>query len=397
MPNWECPSKLRTYPPLFFLTVKTLKLLLKFKHMPLNQENLLHVYRDMHQIFPEDLHIARPLIQMLQSIKEISSARELAMAMARRMLARGRAGDAIGFLEICRVLNHPDQDEIDALRSMAQVTADGPIDMETGAGKLFMLIDQLSDREGMDFLEHGRLLEVEEGKDIVRQGEVNRNFYLILEGKMDVHMDTATGHHVNLSRLEPGHFFGEFACVYQLPRSATVTSASKSLVLEFSDLAISQLMQRSPIAGERLMQIVQARLIHSMSYSHPSMTELPEADRKWLADESRILEFMDGTLITRDGEMADRCCIIVYGKAIATHKVDGEAIRHTMETGDMFGDVNSHLRLPPDSIINADGRCLICSMPRKVFQSFMNAYGHFEQWIELHGKQRQQILHNRDN
>jgi len=364
--------------------------------MPLNQEKLLRVYRKMNNIFPEDLHIARPLIQMLQSIGDVEPARELAIVMARRMLARGRAGDAIGFLEICRLLEHPDRDEIEALRSMAQVTADGPIDMETGAaGKLFLLIDQLSDREGVDFLEHGRLLKIKKGEDIVRQGEVNRSFYLILEGKMEVHMDTATGLHVNLSTLEPGHFFGEFACVYQLPRSATVTAADDALVLEFSDLAISQLMQRSPMAGERLMQIVQARLIHSMSYSHPAMTELPEADRKWLADESRILEFMDGTLITRDGEMEDRCCIIVYGKAVAAHKENGETIRHTMETGDMFGDVSSHLRLPPDSIINADGRCLVCSMPRTVFQSFMNAYGNFEKWIELHGKQRHQKLHNR--
>jgi CRP-like cAMP-binding protein len=315
--------------------------------------------------------------------------------MARRMLARGRSGDAIGFLEICRLLEHPDQDEIEALRSMAQVTADGPIDMEAGTGKLFMLINQLSDHEGRDFLEHGRLLEVKKGKDIVRQGEVNRNFYLILEGKMEVHMDTTTGLHVNLSRLEPGHFFGEFACVYQLPRSATVTAADDARVLEFSELAISQLMQRSPIAGERLMQIVQARLIHSMSFSHPAMTELPEADRRWLADESRVLEFMDGTLITRDGEMEDRCCVIVYGKAIATHKENGESIRHAMETGDMFGDVSSHLRLPPDSIINADGRCLVCSIPKTVFRSFMNAYGGFEKWVQLHGKQRHQKLHSR--
>ena len=363
--------------------------------MPLNQQNLLHVYRDMHQIFPEDLHIARPLIQMLQGMGKIKDARDLAITMARFMLARGRSGDAIGFLELCRLLEHPDMDEIEALRSMAEVTADGPIDMETGTGKTFMLIDRLSDLEARDFLEHGRLLKVKKGKDIVRQGEVNRNFYLILEGKMEVHMDTTTGLHVNLSRLEPGHFFGEFACVYQLPRSATVTAAGDALVLEFSDLAISQLMQRSPIAGERLMQIVQARLVHSMSYSHPAMTELPEADRKWLADESHILEFMDGTLITRDGEMTDRCCIIVYGKAVAAHKENGKTIRHTMETGDMFGDVSSHLCLPPDSIINADGRCLVCSMPKTVFHSFMNAYGNFEKWVELHGKHRKQKLHSR--
>jgi len=360
--------------------------------MPLSKELLLRVYRDLHKIFPEDLHIARPLIQMLQGKGDLEHARDLAVHMARRMLARGRAGDAIGFLEICKLLNHPDQAEIEALSSMAHITADGPIDMESGNEKTFMLIDQLSDREALDFLEHGRLIKVEKGDDIVKQGEVSRSFYLILKGEMAVHMDAATGLHIELSTLEPGHFFGEFACVYQLPRSATVTATKPSLILEFSDLAISQLMQRAPIAGERLMKIVQSRLIQSMSYSHPAFAELPETDRKWMADESKLLEFQDNAIITRDGDMTDRCCIIVYGNAVASHQTGKTAIEYKMETCDMFGDVNPHLQMPPNSVIRAQGHCLVCSMPRKVFQSFMNAYAGFEHWIEAHGKKRRKKM-----
>lgn len=360
--------------------------------MGLNEANLLRVYRDLHRIFPDDLHIARPLIQMLQVRGDIDHARDLAMTMSRRMLARGRPSDSLGFLEICKLLEHPDHDEIEAMISIAKLTSDGPMDMETGAGKTFMLIDQLSDYETRDFLEHGRLMDIEAGSDIVEQGEVNRNFYLILEGSMRVHMKTKTGHQIELSHLHPGHFFGEFACVYQLPRSATVTASEESFVLEFSDLAISQLMQRSPIAGERLMRIVQTRLIHSMSYSHPAMTELPEADRKWLAEESHLLEFQAGTLITRHGEMRDRCCIIVYGSATAHHVRDEKSVDLPMETGEMFGDINTYLSLPPNTVVRANSRCLVCSVPRKVFQSFMNAYGHFEQWVEEHGMQRMHKL-----
>lgn len=360
--------------------------------MGLNEESLLRVYRDLHKIFPDDLHIARPLIQMLQTIGDTDHARDLAITMGRRMLAKGRPSDSLGFLEICKLLEHPDHDEIDAMMSIAKLTADGPMDMETGAGKTFMLVDQLSDYETRDFLEHGRLMEVEVGNDIVQQGEINRNFYLILEGSMRVHMNTKNDHHIELSHLGPGHFFGEFACVYQLPRSASVTSAKSSLVLEFSDLAISQLMQRSPIAGERLMRIVQSRLIHSMSYSHPAMTELPEADRKWLAEESHLLEFQADALITRNGEMKDRCCIIVYGSATAIHTEDDKTVELPMETGEMFGDISTYLSLPPNTIVRTNSRCLVCSMPRKVFQSFMNAYGHFEQWVETHGMERMQKL-----
>ncbi|MDX8404273.1 MAG: cyclic nucleotide-binding domain-containing protein [Mariprofundaceae bacterium] len=363
--------------------------------MGLTDNKLLRVYRNLHKIFPEDLHIARPFIQMLQTKGDTEHARDLAMNMARRMLAKGRPGDSISFLEICKLLEHPDQDEIEAMGTIAQITSDGPMDMETGNGRTFMLIDQLSDHETRDFLNHGHLMEIANGKDIVQQGEVNRNFYLILEGSMQVHMAAKSGHHIDLSNLEPGHFFGEFACVYQLPRSATVTASEDSLVLEFSDLAISQLMQRSPIAGERLMQIIQTRLIHSMSYSHPAMAEFPEADRKWMAEESHLLEFQGDSLITRHGDMSDRCCIIVYGTATAQHPVDGKTNEVLMEAGEMFGDLNSYLSLPPETTVRTNGRCLVCSMPKKVFQSFMNAYGHFEQWIEAHGKARHKKLNAR--
>ena len=352
------------------------------------------VYRDLHEIFPEDLHIARPLIHMLQDSGDNEGARDMAMSMARRMLSKGRANDSYGFLELCKLLDHPDTDEIEAMASIARITSDGPIDVETGAGKTFMLVDQLSDYETRDFLEHGRLIEVEAGKDIVKQGEVNRNFYLILEGFMSVHMDTTTGHHIDLSKLHPGHFFGEFACLYQLPRSATVTSGSDALLLEFSDLSVSQLMQRSPIAGERLMKIVQSRLIHSMSYGHPAMNELPEADRKWLADESHLLEFQENSVIPHSDALKDRCFIIAYGTAMAKHSVNGKEMEIPMATGDMFGDVSPYLTFPPNTTIHTNGRCLICSVPKQVFHSFMNAYGNFESWVEEHGKKRHELLGN---
>ena len=362
--------------------------------MPLTDEKMKRVYWDLHEIFPEDLHIARPLIHMLQTSGDTEGAREMAMSMARRMLSKGRANDSYGFLELCKLLDHPDTDEIEAMASIARLTSDGPIDVETGTGKTFILVDQLSDYETRDFLEHGRLFEVEAGKDIVKQGEVNRNFYLILEGAMNVHMDTTTGHHIELSKLHPGHFFGEFACVYQLPRSATVTAAADSLLLEFSDLTVSQLMQRSPIAGERLMKIVKSRLILSMSYGHPAMTELPEADRKWLADESHLLEFQGNSLIPHNGEIKDRCFIIAYGTATARRTVDGQVIEMPMATGDMFGDASPYLTLPPDTSIYTNGHCLVCSVPRQVFHSFMNAYGNFESWVGEHGKQRHELLDN---
>ena len=203
--------------------------------MALNDQELITAYADLHRTFPEDLHIARPLIHMLQGADDIDAARELALGMARRMLARGKSGSAIGFLEMCRNLEHPNTDEVEALASIARLTTDGPIDLETGSSQVFTLIDQLSDHEAMEFIRQARLVSFTANADVVRQGEVSRNFYLLLEGHMRVHLLAGSGHRIDLDTLGPGHYFGEFACVYQLPRSATVTAVEPSLVLEFSD------------------------------------------------------------------------------------------------------------------------------------------------------------------
>ncbi|HXH64933.1 MAG TPA: cyclic nucleotide-binding domain-containing protein [Mariprofundaceae bacterium] len=360
--------------------------------MALNDQELITAYADLHRIFPEDMHIARPLIHMLQNASDIDEARNLALGMARRMLARGKSGSAIGFLEMCRNLEHPDTDEVEALASIARLTTDGPIDLEAGSSQVFTLIDQLSDHEAMDFIRQARLVSFPAGDDVVRQGEISRNFYLLLEGHMRVHLLAGSGHKVNLDTLGPGHYFGEFACVYQLPRSASVTAAETSLVLEFSDTSITELMRRSPIAGERLMDTVRSRLIHAMTHSHPAFVDIPEADRNWLAEESTLSEYQDEEGIFMEGKLANHGCIVVHGAVLARFSANGKEHTHKLKTGDLFGEVDRHIHLPKDVAFTAVGHCLICCIPRHVFQSFMNAYGAFEQWVRTHNEQMQETL-----
>ncbi|MDX8407583.1 MAG: cyclic nucleotide-binding domain-containing protein [Mariprofundaceae bacterium] len=349
-------------------------------------------YKDLHKVFPEDLHVARPLIHMLQKRNETVQARDLALTMARRMLASGRGTHALGFLAICEQLEHPEKDEINALLNMARITGSGPVEVDSDRSHSFALIDQLSDAEAMDFLQQGRLIQAKSGTDIVRQGDISRTFYLILEGEVQVHIVMDDGHDEPLSTLRAGHFFGEFACVYNLPRSAMVTAREDSLLLEFSDLSISQLMQRFPMAGEYLMRTVQARMIHAMTHSHPAFAELPEADRRWVAEESRLREFGDNQVIMDKQHHPDSCCIILFGKAEARRTQGDTAIDCTLNTGDMFGDVSRYIQLPPETEVRASDHTLICCMPGEIFQSFMNAYASFEQWVEPHGESHHKKL-----
>ncbi|MDQ6989660.1 MAG: cyclic nucleotide-binding domain-containing protein [Mariprofundaceae bacterium] len=224
------------------------------------------------------------------------------------------------------------------------------------------------------------------GQDIVEQGEISRNFYLILDGAMRVHIQTAAGQHIDLVTLEKGNFFGEFACVYQLPRTATVTAATDAVVLKFSDAAVAQLIDSSPMAGDSLMAVVQRRMVESMSYGHQAFVELPAVDRGWLADEAELLEYSSGDCIGKKGSFgADHFYIIAFGKAAASRDVGGGKTLHCeLGVNAMFGDGSRLLSFPAGTELHAFERCLVCKIPIEIFDSFFNAYGGFEHWLEKH-------------
>jgi len=356
--------------------------------MALNDEELLSVYRNLHAAFPEDAHIARPLIHMLQQRNDIVSARDLAMTMAKRMLAAGQAERASIFLELCRSLQHPQKNEIKALTELAAITVSGQIDAVPGETHVFMLIDQLSDQEALDFFRLARLLPVKKDVDVVCQGDMGSSFFIVLEGEMRVHVAMPEHDRIYLGNLRPGQFFGEFTCLYQLPRSATVTAACPGVLLEFSDLSVTQLARRSPLAGEQMMRTIQTRVVQAMSRSHPALEGIPETDRCWLVEESRVLEFKNGDSIRSKEPLEDACCIIAYGTAKAcVERLDTVLCMH-MQAGDMFGGPSAYLRLPPNTRIVALDHCLVCCIPKDIFQSFMNAYGSFEAWVKAHALER---------
>ena len=174
--------------------------------MALKDAELLRSYGLLHKVFPEDLHIARPLIQMVQQQQRWPLARELALAMARRMLATGKAGHAMGFLALCKQLDHPDREEIDSLTDMARFTQSAYTDPDTSEIRTFGLIEQLSDSEALDFIRRGSLKRIKPGDTVVTQGDSSKTFYLILEGQVDVRIHIADARTKSVKHLTPGDF-----------------------------------------------------------------------------------------------------------------------------------------------------------------------------------------------
>ena len=94
------------------------------------------------------------------------------------------------------------------------------------------LFRELSKHELGELAKATEDLEVEEGKVLTRQGDLGREFFVIVDGEVSVTKDGE-----EIRRLGPGDFFGEIALLEDDRRTATVTTATrvKAAVMDAAD------------------------------------------------------------------------------------------------------------------------------------------------------------------
>ncbi len=94
------------------------------------------------------------------------------------------------------------------------------------------------------------------GKQIIREGERGREFFILLEGGADV-----ISHGERIAHLAKGDFVGEIALIARIPRTATVTTTEPTRVLVVTDQALRGLLRKFPDMQLKVLQAVAERLV----------------------------------------------------------------------------------------------------------------------------------------
>jgi CRP-like cAMP-binding protein len=93
------------------------------------------------------------------------------------------------------------------------------------------------------------------GATILRQGDKGLGFYLIAHGQVDVSRD---GRHV--ATLGPGSYFGEYALLEDVPRTATVTAGTQTRCLQLAGWHFRALLRGNPDIAIQMLETVVHRL-----------------------------------------------------------------------------------------------------------------------------------------
>lgn len=96
------------------------------------------------------------------------------------------------------------------------------------------------------------------GEDLVRQGEVGNEFFVVATGTAMVSRDGS-----EVAELDEGAFFGELALFDPAPRNATVTATSAVTALALSRDAFEQLLTDIPSIRDGLLRGM-ARRLHEL-------------------------------------------------------------------------------------------------------------------------------------
>ncbi len=93
------------------------------------------------------------------------------------------------------------------------------------------------------------------GKELIRENEPGRQFFILLEGEALVRR---RGRKVNT--LGPGDFFGEIALLSERPTTATVVTSEPALVAIITRASFDRLMRTSPQVQLKVLKALAERV-----------------------------------------------------------------------------------------------------------------------------------------
>jgi CRP/FNR family transcriptional regulator, cyclic AMP receptor protein len=120
--------------------------------------------------------------------------------------------------------------------------------------KSIPLFEEVGDEELAQIAPFATEVEVEAGRELVREGDFSYEFMAIEEGEAEV---TRAGEHV--ADLGPGDFFGEMGLLERTLRNATVTAKTPVRLVTLTGWDLKRVERSAPDAMERIRSVLEER------------------------------------------------------------------------------------------------------------------------------------------
>ncbi len=194
----------------------------------------------------------------------------------------------------------------------------------------------------VDLLQKITVRREEAGTAIVREGEPGDAFYVISDGAVRVYKKAADGQQIDLARLGPGSFFGEFALFGDRRRHASVEATESVELLEISRQVLADLTEAHPGVEQTLRRFYRERLLETLMQTAPFFRPLGPDVRARLAARFRAKRVVPGETVLVEGAPGGGLYLVLLGRVEITRRGDdGRPIRlGELGEGSYFGEMS---------------------------------------------------------
>ena len=123
-----------------------------------------------------------------------------------------------------------------------------PIEFIDNCCKKRTLFSGLTKEQRLAIIEQMYRLEIPKGFEMIRQGDIGNDFYVVYEGNFDVFVK-----HKKVGTTSKGETVGELALIHNAPRAATVTATEDSKVFAVHRAAFRFAMRNQKRKGRTLL------------------------------------------------------------------------------------------------------------------------------------------------
>jgi ABC-type lipoprotein export system ATPase subunit/CRP-like cAMP-binding protein len=175
---------------------------------------------------------------------------------------------------------------------------------------------------------------------IIQQGERGDQFYILLNGKADVYLNTPAGSEVQVNQLKPGQYFGEMALLGGGVRAATVKASHDGpvSVVALDEKAFNSLINDSRSLREELMSLVERRNTYLQLQT---VSSLDENALSSILKETKPVIYQEGQDILKQGEVGNTFDLLLDGQVDILVKGEhgSEILVNQLSRGSYFGEM----------------------------------------------------------
>jgi len=188
-----------------------------------------------------------------------------------------------------------------------------------------MMFQHYNEGQKSVLVEYMNLVDVPKGKVLVKEGDEAHEFYVIDEGKLEV---IVNGSRVGV--IERGVCFGEFALIYNAPRSATVVALTAVKVWSLHRITFRKVI-KDHNQNESTKTIGFLRKV-------PLLAQLSTSELQLLNQTLETMQFRSGQVIFKQGDGGDKFYIVKEGNIAGFKEKLGKMEWFKFDSGDYFGE-----------------------------------------------------------